>query len=140
MSALAQAPEKLFDTKTAARLTGVTLRQIQWWSETNILHPRIWGHNRNFTLADVILMGVIAEMPNLSSHRRRAFVKVARQFKARFLVIERSLASNPVNHLGFRWSDNRDQIISDGVKSRWGVQLIDVQEIRESIEKKAGIK
>jgi DNA-binding transcriptional MerR regulator len=50
-----------------ARLAGVSLRQLQWWDERNVVRPVQEGHRRLYQQKDVIEVSVIAEL------RRKGF-------------------------------------------------------------------
>ncbi|MBM3737739.1 MAG: MerR family transcriptional regulator [Acidobacteria bacterium] len=50
-----------------ARLSGVSLRQLQWWDEKKVVSPRHEGHRRVYSPAEVIEITVIAEL------RRKGF-------------------------------------------------------------------
>jgi DNA-binding transcriptional MerR regulator len=48
-------------------LTGITARQLQWWDERGIVVPARAGHQRLYSLDDVIELAVICDL------RRRGF-------------------------------------------------------------------
>jgi DNA-binding transcriptional MerR regulator len=50
-----------------ARIAGVSLRQLQWWDERNVVSPVQEGHRRVYRQQDVIEVSVIAEL------RRKGF-------------------------------------------------------------------
>src|SRR5690348_18292324 len=50
-----------------ARIAGVSLRQLQWWDERNVVSPIQEGHRRVYRQQDVIEVSVIAEL------RRKGF-------------------------------------------------------------------
>ena len=50
-----------------ARLSGVSLRQLQWWDEQKVVSPRHDGHKRIYDMAEVVEVSVIAEL------RRKGF-------------------------------------------------------------------
>src|SRR3974377_1373999 len=57
------APEQ--DTYTSgdvARIAGVSLRQLQWWDERNVVSPRQEGHRRVYLAQEVVEVSVIAEL------------------------------------------------------------------------------
>jgi len=37
-----------------ARLSGVSLRQLQWWDEQKVVSPRHDGHKRIYDMAEVV--------------------------------------------------------------------------------------
>src|SRR6476469_9195129 len=61
-------PESQVYTSTdVARISGVSLRQLQWWDERNVVSPRQDGHRRVYLPQEVIEVSVIAEL------RRKGF-------------------------------------------------------------------
>jgi DNA-binding transcriptional MerR regulator len=50
-----------------ARICGVSLRQLQWWDERNVVSPRQDGHRRVYLPEEVVEVSVIAEL------RRKGF-------------------------------------------------------------------
>jgi len=58
---------RTYTSSEAARIAGVTLRQLQWWDERKVVSPRHEGHKRLYGPADVIEVTVIAEL------RRKGF-------------------------------------------------------------------
>ena len=64
----ASLPESEMYTSTdVARIAGVSLRQLQWWDERNVVSPRQDGHRRVYLPNEVIEVSVIAEL------RRKGF-------------------------------------------------------------------
>jgi len=64
----AASPEEQGYTSTdVARICGVTLRQLQWWDERNVVSPRQDGHKRVYLSEEVVEISVIAEL------RRKGF-------------------------------------------------------------------
>jgi DNA-binding transcriptional MerR regulator len=64
----ASLPESEIYTSTdVARIAGVSLRQLQWWDERNVVSPRQDGHRRVYLPHEVIEVSVIAEL------RRKGF-------------------------------------------------------------------
>jgi DNA-binding transcriptional MerR regulator len=59
--------EQGYNSSDVARLCGVSLRQLQWWDERNVVSPRQDGHKRIYTQAEVVEISVIAEL------RRKGF-------------------------------------------------------------------
>jgi len=45
-----------------ARIAGVSLRQLQWWDERNVVSPLQEGHRRVYRQQEVIEVSVIAEL------------------------------------------------------------------------------
>ena len=50
-----------------SRLTGVSLRQLQWWDEQRVVSPRHEGHKRVYSMEEVLEISMIAEL------RRKGF-------------------------------------------------------------------
>lgn len=50
-----------------SRLTGVSLRQLQWWDEQRVVSPRHEGHKRVYSVEEVLEISLIAEL------RRKGF-------------------------------------------------------------------
>jgi DNA-binding transcriptional MerR regulator len=59
--------DRAFTSADVSRLSGVSLRQLQWWDERKVVSPRHEGHRRIYAAADVIEVSVIAEL------RRKGF-------------------------------------------------------------------
>ena len=56
-----------YNSSDVARICGVSLRQLQWWDERNVVSPRQDGHKRIYMPAEVVEISVIAEL------RRKGF-------------------------------------------------------------------
>jgi len=56
-----------FASSDVARICGVSLRQLQWWDERNVVSPRQDGHRRVYMPEEVVEISVIAEL------RRKGF-------------------------------------------------------------------
>src|SRR5438034_10414571 len=56
-----------YNSSDVARISGVSLRQLQWWDERNVVSPRQDGHRRVYLPQEVIEVSVIAEL------RRKGF-------------------------------------------------------------------
>ena len=56
-----------FTSSEVSRVCGVTLRQLQWWDERNVVSPRQDGHRRLYLPQEVVEISVIAEL------RRKGF-------------------------------------------------------------------
>ena len=65
----AAAPEVVegYNSSEVARICNVSLRQLQWWDERNVVSPRQDGHKRIYQAQEVIEISVIAEL------RRKGF-------------------------------------------------------------------
>jgi DNA-binding transcriptional MerR regulator len=56
-----------FNSSDVARICGVSLRQLQWWDERNVVSPKQDGHKRVYMAEEVVEISVIAEL------RRKGF-------------------------------------------------------------------
>ena len=56
-----------YNSIQVARICGVSLRQLQWWDERNVVAPRQDGHKRVYAAEEVLEISVIAEL------RRKGF-------------------------------------------------------------------
>jgi DNA-binding transcriptional MerR regulator len=56
-----------FNSSEVARICGVSLRQLQWWDERNVVSPKQDGHKRIYMPEEVVEISVIAEL------RRKGF-------------------------------------------------------------------
>src|ERR1700761_2694694 len=59
--------EQGYNSSDVSRICGVSLRQLQWWDERNVVSPRQDGHKRVYQTAEVVEISVIAEL------RRKGF-------------------------------------------------------------------
>jgi DNA-binding transcriptional MerR regulator len=53
---------KNLTTSEVAKLTGATLRQLQWWDEQNLITVRQDGHSRIYTLEDARRVKTVVEL------------------------------------------------------------------------------
>ena len=56
------AAQERYTSGDVARMTGVSLRQLQWWDERNVVSPRQEGHRRVYLAHEVVEVSVIAEL------------------------------------------------------------------------------
>ncbi len=56
-----------YTSSEVARIARVSLRQLQWWDERNLVSPQQHGHRRLYTPAEVLEVTLIAEL------RRKGF-------------------------------------------------------------------
>src|SRR5437870_9518717 len=56
-----------YTSSDVARISGVSLRQLQWWDERKVVSPRQDGHKRIYMTEEVVEISVIAEL------RRKGF-------------------------------------------------------------------
>ncbi len=59
--------DKQFTSSEISDVTGVSLRQLQWWDEQKVVSPRHEGHKRVYLAEEAIEIAVIAEL------RRKGF-------------------------------------------------------------------
>ncbi len=64
---VAAAEQDRYTSGDVARIAGVSLRQLQWWDERNVVSPRQEGHRRVYLSHEVVEVSVIAEL------RRKGF-------------------------------------------------------------------
>jgi DNA-binding transcriptional MerR regulator len=53
---------EIFSSLDVTRMTGVSLRQLQWWDEQGVVTPQQRGHKRLYQLFEVIEVAVITEL------------------------------------------------------------------------------
>jgi DNA-binding transcriptional MerR regulator len=58
---------EVYTSMEVSRLAGVSLRQLQWWDERNVVSPRHDGHRRIYLPQEAVEITVIAEL------RRKGF-------------------------------------------------------------------
>ena len=51
-----------FSSLDVSRITGVSLRQLQWWDEQGVVSPQQRGHKRLYKMQEVIEVGLITEL------------------------------------------------------------------------------
>src|SRR5712691_10184207 len=51
-----------FTSREVVALTGITLRQLQWWDERRIVVPARQGHRRLYSMGDLTEVAVICEL------------------------------------------------------------------------------
>ena len=73
--------QTLFTSREVVKLTGITLRQLQWWDEQGIVVPDRAGHRRLDSLADLSEVAVICELRDrgFSLQRVRKVVRFLQQ-------------------------------------------------------------
>jgi DNA-binding transcriptional MerR regulator len=124
--------DRVFGTKEVARLTGTTLRDIQWWCEAGFLVPRRGpspdsrcarpgGSARIFTADDVRLVWLIARLrESLSMQQARRVIPFLRE-KEGFLLIEVTAhGCRP------RRYPDEDQVIRASAQSDASVLVVDL--------------
>src|SRR5580704_4498246 len=65
--AVTASTDNRYTSGEVARIAGVSLRQLQWWDERNVVSPRQEGHRRVYLPQEVVEVSVIAEL------RRKGF-------------------------------------------------------------------
>ncbi len=79
-----------YGTREVSHITGVTLRQLQWWDETDVLSPVHVKHQRRYTDRDLFSVFLLSDL------LRRGFQLHA----ARRVARELAKLASPVAH---RW-------------------------------------
>ena len=51
-----------FSSQDVAEITGVSLRQLQWWDEQGVVSPVQQGHKRIYQLSELVEVGLITEL------------------------------------------------------------------------------
>lgn len=59
--------EETYSSSEVASISQVSLRQLQWWDEQNVVSPRHEGHKRVYLAQEVVEISLIAEL------RRKGF-------------------------------------------------------------------
>jgi len=80
--------ERHFSSREVAALTGITLRQLQWWDERHIVVPERQGRRRLYSLGNLAELAVIAELRDkgFSLQRVRKVVRaLEREFQRRLV-------------------------------------------------------
>ena len=75
-----------FTSREVVELTGITLRQLQWWDERGIVVPSRDGHRRVYSMEDLAEVAVICELRDrgFSLQRVRKVVRfLQREFSKR---------------------------------------------------------
>lgn len=92
-----------YASSDVARISGVSLRQLQWWDEQNVVSPRHDGHKRVYLPQEVIEVTVIAEL------RRKGFSlqKIRRVLR----YLQREMGKRLNETMG---SDSEVHLLTDG--------------------------
>jgi DNA-binding transcriptional MerR regulator len=75
--AVAPQPQTFRTSAEVSKLSGVSLRQLQWWDEQKVVSPRHEGHRRVYSTAEVVEITVIAEL----RHKGFSLQKIRRVLK-----------------------------------------------------------
>lgn len=102
-AAVADADRERFTSGDVARIAGVSLRQLQWWDERNVVSPRQEGHRRVYLPQEVVEVSVIAEL------RRKGFSLQKIRRVLRFL--QKEMGKRLGDALG---GENEVHLITDG--------------------------
>ncbi len=55
-------PGEFYSSNDVSKMTGVSLRQLQWWDEQGVVSPVQRGHRRMYQLHEVIEVALITEL------------------------------------------------------------------------------
>jgi DNA-binding transcriptional MerR regulator len=93
----------VYASSDVARISGVSLRQLQWWDEQRVVSPRHDGHKRVYLPNEVIEVTVIAEL------RRKGFSlqKIRRVLR----YLQREMGKRLSDALG---NDSEVHLLTDG--------------------------
>ena len=58
----ARKPVESFSSNDVSAMTGVSLRQLQWWDEQGVVSPAQSGHRRLYRMAEVVEIALITEL------------------------------------------------------------------------------
>jgi hypothetical protein len=102
--------ETTYSSSQVASLTGITLRQLQWWDEHGIVVPSRVGHRRLYSPEDLAEIAVICELrrKGFSLQRVRKVMRFLQKELGRRLV-ETTLANSEVHLL----SDGKHLFLED---------------------------
>jgi DNA-binding transcriptional MerR regulator len=96
-------PEEAYTSSEVSRISGVSLRQLQWWDERNVVSPRQQGHRRVYLPQEVVEVSVIAAL------RRKGFSLQKIRRVLRFLQKEMGKRLTDVEAL-----ENDVHLLTDG--------------------------
>ena len=73
--------ERVLHSVDVARLSGVSLRQLQWWDERKLVSPRIEDHRRLYTSEQVLEILIVAALrrKGLSLQKLRKVLRLVRR-------------------------------------------------------------
>jgi len=78
--------QEQFTSRDVVQLTGISLRQLQWWDERGIVVPAREGHRRLYSMQDLVEVAVICDLRHrgFSLQRVRKVVRfLQREFSKR---------------------------------------------------------
>ena len=95
--------EERYTSNEVSRISGVSLRQLQWWDERKVVSPRQDGHKRVYMPQEVVEISVIAEL------RRKGFSlqKIRRVLK----YLQKEMSKRLDDSLS---SDSEIHLLTDG--------------------------
>ena len=126
-------PERQYTSSDVSRISGVSLRQLQWWDEQKVVSPQHQGHRRVYRPEEVVEITVIAEL------RRKGFSLQKIRRVLRFLQKEMGKQLNTLMSKDTDWhlvtdgksiylEDNQDRIIDIFKNSRQPMFLVCVSD------------
>ena len=86
-------PEPAYSSLDVTSLTGVSLRQLQWWDEQGVVTPRQIGHRRLYNTAEVLQVSMIMGLrrKGISLQKiRRVLTHLGDGTESRFLELHES--------------------------------------------------
>ena len=98
-----QPAERSFASSEISEMTGVSLRQLQWWDEQKVVSPRHEGHKRVYLPEEAVEIAVIAEL------RRKGFSLQKIRSVLRFLQKEMGKRLNEIFGAASEW-----HLVTDG--------------------------
>lgn len=78
---------EVFSSQDVTRITGVSLRQLQWWDEQGVVSPVQQGHKRLYQIHEVVNVAVINELRS----KGVSLQKIRRMIKFLHAGVEKSL-------------------------------------------------
>lgn len=87
-------------TKEVAKLTGASLRQLQYWVEEGLIPVKIKGHSREWAIEDLRMADAILKL----RRKRLSFRQIRRLQKKLFQQVERRPIIGPL----YLVTDGRD--------------------------------
>lgn len=75
-------PNTVFSSQDVAKLTGVSLRQLQWWDEQNVVSPVQRSHRRLYSRFQVIQVSLIVNLrcKGISLQKTRGVLEAFKEF------------------------------------------------------------
>lgn len=116
-------PERYFATKEVSKLTGATLRQLQWWAETGVILARVAGHERRWKPEYLRQAMLCVRFSKSGRYRDRLLTRISALPPA--VVAKRFLLfSRPMRVIAA--SDEQKEIIRIATASTHGVYLVEL--------------